>query len=83
MKALKEYVDQKNFWNSFTKQPQLVIGRDNQKIAYLIDNELSPENLTCDGELTASQVRAKLRILTETANDLKKLDPSVKFYELS
>jgi len=44
---------------------------------------LSPENLTCDGELPRSQVQARYRQLTAAARELKQLDPSVKFYEFA
>lgn len=83
MKNLKAYVEQKNRWNAlFNGRPlDLNSAADRQKIANSIDAELSPENLTCDGELSRSQVNARYRRLTAAAQDLLKLDPSVKFYE--
>lgn len=83
MKSLKAYVEQKNRWNAIFGGRALVIGQDNQRIARMIDSELSPENLTCDGELSSSQVNAKYRQLTAAARDLLKLDPTVKFYEFA
>jgi hypothetical protein len=83
MKALKNYVDQKNRWNAIFGGKSLTIGQDNQKIADMIDGDLSPENLTCDGELPRSQVQARYRQLTAAAQDLQKLDPTVKFYEFA
>ena len=60
MKELKAYVDQKNKWNQlFNKNSSgLDITRpsDRQRVASMIDAELSPENLTCDGELPAATV---------------------------
>ena len=47
----------------------------------MIDSALSPENLTCDGELPRSAVQARYRELTTVAKQLQKLDPNVKFYE--
>jgi hypothetical protein len=44
---------------------------------------LSPENLTCDGELPRSLVQARYKELTNAARELQKLDPSVKFYEFA
>lgn len=83
MKALKAFIDQKNHWNSFFKGPQYEItthaGR--QKVADMIDNALSPENLTCDGELSRTEVNQRWRELNAAAKQLKKLDPSVTFYE--
>ena len=83
MKALQDYVDQKNRWNAiFGKAPySLSSAKDRQEIASDIDCELSPENLHCDGEISASQARAKYRRLTQVADQLLKLDPTVKFYE--
>lgn len=87
MQALKDYVDQKNKWYAlFNKQPNyldLNKPADRQRIANMIDSELSPENLSCDGELPRSQVQARYRKLTKVAEQLIKLDPSVKMYEFS
>lgn len=83
MKNLQKYLDQKNQWNAIFGGKALVIGKDNQRIANMIDNELSPENLTCDGELSRSQVQARYRQLTAAATELRRLDPTVTFYEFS
>ncbi len=83
MKRLKAYVERKNQWNAIFGGKPLVIGQDNQKIANMIDSELSPENLTCDGELSRSQVNARYRELTGAAEELRRLDPTVTFYEFS
>jgi hypothetical protein len=83
VKALQAYVNQKNQWNAIFGGKPWVIGQDNQKIADSIDAALSPENLTCDGELPRSQVQARYRQLTAAARDLQKIDPSVKFYEFA
>ena len=83
MKNLKAYVDQKNKWNAVFGGRALVIGQDNQRIADMIDGDLSPENLTCDGELPRSQVQARYRQLTAAAQELQTIDPTVKFYEFS
>ena len=83
MKNLKAYVDRKNQFAKLFGSKQLVIGKDNQAIADSIDCELSPENLTCDGELPRSQVQARYRALTAAARELQQLDPSVKFYEFA
>jgi hypothetical protein len=36
---------------------------------------LSPENLTCDGELSRAQVQARYKELMAVAHDLAQLDP--------
>ena len=83
MTALEKFVAQKNHWNSFFKGTQysLTTAKDRQALASMIDNALSPENLTCDGELPRSQVQARYKELTTAARQLKQLDPSVTFYE--
>ena len=83
MKALQDYVAQKNSWGKiFGATPlDLNSAQDRQKIADSIDAELSPENLTCDGELSRAQVQQKYTRLTRVAKELQKLDSSVKFYE--
>jgi hypothetical protein len=85
MKALAQFVKQRNAFNKmFGNKPlDLTVAADRQKIADIIDSALSPENLTCDGELSASQVRARYKELTAVARELKQLDPSVKFYEFA
>ena len=83
MKALQAYIDQKNRWNAIFKGKQYEIktAHGRQEVANCLDSDLSPENLTCDGELPRSQVQAKYRALTAAAKDLQKLDPTVKMYE--
>jgi hypothetical protein len=85
MKALNAYIDQKNRWNAIFKgrQYEIKTAKGRQEVADCIDSDLSPENLSCDGELPRSQVQAKYRALTSAAKDLQKLDPSVKFYEFA
>lgn len=83
MNALENYVERKNAWGKIFKNKPLDLNNpiDRQKIADSLDCDLSPENLTCDGELSRSQVQARYRELTQAAKQLKQLDPSVKFYE--
>jgi hypothetical protein len=85
MKALEKFLKDKNHWNSFFKGPQYSLNsaKDRQAVADMIDNALSPENLTCDGELPRAEVQRRYRELMTAAKQLKKLDPSVTFYEYS
>jgi hypothetical protein len=82
--TLEQYVEQKNRWGTiFGQRPlSLLNAEDRQRIANSIDSEMSPENLTCDGELPASAVRVKMRNLTRCAEELISIDPSVSFYEM-
>jgi hypothetical protein len=85
MSALTTYVDRKNSFAKIfgNKELSLQNATDRQSIANSIDSDLSPENLTCDGELPRSQVQARYKQLTTAAKELKKLDPSIKFYEFA
>ena len=85
MSALNTYLDRKNsFAKMFGQRAlSLQVAADRQRIADNIDSDLSPENLTCDGELSRSQVQTRYRALTAAAKELKQLDPSVKFYEFA
>ena len=86
MKELNAYVDQKNRWNTILNYPQLSLSSkaDRQKIAESIDAALSPENLTCDGELPRKEVEASYKRLITVAQQLNKLDPEAAkaIYEL-
>ena len=85
MSALQKYIDQKNKWQKLFKGPHYEIqtAKGRQVVAACLDSDLSPENLSCDGELPRSQIHAKYRALTAAAKDLQKLDPTVKFYEFA
>lgn len=83
MKALQEFVAQKNHWNSFFKGQQYEIktAKGRQEVADMIDAALSPENLTCDGELSRTEVNKRYKELMTAAKQLKRMDPAVTFYE--
>jgi hypothetical protein len=83
MRKLQKFVDQKNHWNSFFngEQYEIATAQGRQRVADMIDAALSPENLTCDGELPRSEVQRRYNELMTAARELKQLDPSVKFYE--
>jgi hypothetical protein len=87
MKALQTYIDNKNRYASLFKgqrteplyEIQTAAGR--QRVAEMIDCALSPENLSCDGELSRTETNRRYRELTTVAKQLLQLDPTVKFYE--
>lgn len=81
--TIEQYVERKNSFAKLFGTPALSLLRaeDRQKIADSIDAELSPENLTCDGELSRSQVQQRFNFLTRAAQELKSIDPAVTFYE--
>jgi hypothetical protein len=83
MKALQAFIDQKNHWNSFFNGEQFEIktAQGRQRVADMIDAALSPENLTCDGELPRAEINRRFKELDTAAKQLRKLDPAVKFCE--
>lgn len=83
--TLEHFVEQENNMADIFGQAQLslLVAEDRQRIADMIDSSLSPENLTCDGELSRSQVQQKYNYLTRVAQELLSIDPSVKFYEFA
>lgn len=85
MSALLNFVKQRNQFNSVfgIRALDMTVAADRQRVAEIIDSALSPENLTCDGELPRSQVQARYRELTAVARELRALDPTVKMYEVA
>jgi hypothetical protein len=83
MKALQAYIDQKNKWNAMFRGEQFEVrtAKGRQRVADSLDCDLSPENLSCDGELPRAEVARRYRTLTKAAQELVQLDPSVKIYE--
>ncbi len=79
---LTAFVDRKNAFSFGGKLLSLQSAADRQTIAELIDSELSPENLSCDGEISVTETRRKLKSLTKAGNQLLKLDPTAKIWEL-
>ena len=63
-------------------QYDLADAADRQQLAQCIDSELSPENLTCDGEIRGAALQKKYRTLITVAQELKAFDPTVTFQEI-
>lgn len=79
MKNLTRYVKEANDWRSWWKHPPLVLDSedDRQLIAQLLEGAMSPENLTCDGELRGPELAEKVRYLQACCRELANLDPSL------
>ena len=81
MRALNNWIDHQNRCNNIFRgntivyEVQTAAGR--KRVAQAIDSALSPEMLTCDGELSRTEVNRRYRELTAAAKDLLKLDPTV------
>jgi hypothetical protein len=78
MKNLRKYVEQANWFRSlFDKLPLIDVANiDETTAAYLfkrLECDLSPENLTCDGEFRGAKLRAKAAMLHGAKADLLKL----------
>ena len=80
--AIEQYVEQKNKWITMFGKPGLSLlnKADRQKIADSLDADLSPENLTCDGELRGAELQKRYNFLTKAAKELKSIDPAVEMY---
>ncbi len=80
--AIEQYVDNKNQWAGMFggKKLSLLNKADRQKIADSLDADLSPENLTCDGELRGPALQKRYDFLTKAARELKSIDPAVEMY---
>lgn len=75
MKHLATYIERKNVMAAFYKEPVLNIRNLDQAAAQRLYEELecnlSPENLTCDGELDAATVRERRALYKGAQKDLK------------
>jgi len=80
---LEQYVESRNAWAKIfgNKQLSLLNAEDRQTIANSLDADLSPENLTCDGEVRGQALQNKFNFLSRCAAELVSIDPSVTFYE--
>ena len=81
---LEAYVASKNAWRAMFGQDQLSLLRseDRAAVADMIEGDLSPENLTCDGEADPAYVRKQHAFLIRCAQEMKSIDPTVNFYEV-
>ena len=81
MKALNSLIKQENDWCSMFNPKfvayEVATAHGRERVAKMIDAKLSPENLSCDGELSRAEVNRRYRALTSAAQDLVNLDPSM------
>ena len=83
MKALQAYIDRQNKYQALFRgqrteplyEIQTEAGR--LRVAKMIDCALSPENLSCDGELPRAEVNRRYRELNAAATALVQLDPNM------
>ena len=77
MQHLQAYLNEKNRWARFAGRRELRIEAINQREAdelfRSLGCELSPENLTCDGELRGRALQAKAAMLRGAVRDLERM----------
>jgi hypothetical protein len=70
---LSDYVEKMNSWNAIfgTGPVEFPLTEETaQKIASKLDSELSPENLHCDGEISARQAQQNYNFLSSVVDEL-------------
>ena len=84
MKYLLDYLDNTNTFRKMFGNSALDISKpeDLRRLAAKLESDLSPENLSMDGELPPAEVSKRHRYLIAVARDIKQMDPSVPIYEL-
>ena len=74
MKNLTAYVEQQNGWNAIFGKAPMKMPLSQAAVTDLaksIDGALSPENLHCDGEISARQAQAKYNNYMRVLKDLR------------
>ena len=74
-KRFKSYIDEKNFWISVSSGYKISFPLSQGMVDNLgryLSSDLSPENLHCDGEISAKQAGVKYRKLMGVVKDLNK-----------
>jgi len=78
-RALQTFIDQENWTRSFFNKDPIsmdVRALDQAQADDLfqsLDAKMSPENLHCDGEISAAQARKKAKLFNAAFEDLKRL----------
>lgn len=77
MSQLTTYIAQANVYRRLFRQPVLdpqnLSAADVQYLLDRIEGDLSPENLTCDGELRGHALKVKHRMLLGAQKELARL----------
>ena len=79
MSALTDIIKDMNFWNKLTNKPLIpnwdiknLSAAHVKEILDKIDCDFSPENLCCDGEISAAEANRRGRKLNKARNELMK-----------
>lgn len=76
--ALLRFIEDHNKWarvfNCREINPAALTSNDKIQLREKLEAELSPENLTCDGELSNAEVRIKKVFLDRVSDELAKVE---------
>lgn len=77
---LTKYIERKDFWRKRQGKPGYDANNreDCQSLANSIGCDLSPENLHCDGEISAAEARKRYKFFMACLAEIKALHPSIK-----
>jgi hypothetical protein len=80
---LFQYLDQMNQVNRLFNRPDYDLNRrqDRSRIASKVEADLSPENLTMDGELPRDEVNRRLKFLTLVQKQLELVEQHEAIHE--
>ena len=74
MKNLKSFIDRRNHWMGLFGTTPYSFPLDQKTVdalGHALDSELSPENLHCDGEISAAEANAKYQFFAQVADELE------------
>ena len=73
---LKQYIDRANTFGKFFGEKEYDLNNvfDRRRLAEKLDCDLSPENLTCDGEVRGAALKHKYTFLTRALKQLEALE---------
>ena len=74
MKNLQAYIEQKNTWRAIFNTAPVKFPLSQLHVNDLVnslDSELSPENLSCDGEISRAEANRKYKYLSRVARELE------------
>jgi hypothetical protein len=73
---LKQYIDRANTFGKFFGEKEYDLNNvfDRRRLAEKLDCDLSPENLTCDGEVRGEALKHKYTFLTRALKQLEFLE---------
>ena len=82
IRNLEQYVAQRNSRSKLFGSATLSLlnAEDRQSIANSIDSDMSPENLSCDGELSRAEVNRRAKFLGRCAEELRSIDATVPMF---